>query len=58
MLRIQVTFRNYLIIDFSTKAYKFVSSVLNNQYPTLTLKQFAAVKSIAEQHGFEKPIAQ
>jgi len=43
-------------LDFSTKAYKFITSILSNNYTTLTFRQYAAVKSIAEQEGFTKPI--
>jgi len=46
------------IVGYGTKAYTFLDSVVNNQYPTLTFKQYAAASSIASKYGFEKPIAQ
>ena len=46
------------IVGYNTKAYTFLDSIVNNQYPTLTFKQYAAASSIASKFGFEKPIAQ
>ena len=55
--------KNYTVLEeflqvVPDKSKDFVSSIVNNNYPTMTLKQFDALDRLAKQIGFTGNLAQ
>lgn len=40
------------------QSFNFANNIINNKYPTMTIKQFDALDKLAKQYNFFKPLTQ